>query len=182
MMVRCQPWLVMISSHQLKVSVRVIPLMALAEAVAQLQKVNVGLAAPGIAESLNLNNEQLGFAMAIFFLTYFSFQTPMVLLTQRLGPRKAVPLVLVAISIISMSQTVCRSYGTLLFVRALLGVAESPMHPTYKHVLSVFYGKKRLGFANGRLYVRLILNRLGTARWGHRTGSTIFLRLASRAL
>ena len=98
--------------------------MALAEAVAQLQKVNVGLAAPGIAESLGLDNEQLGFAMAVFFLTYFSLQTPMVMATQRLGARRAVPLVLVSIALISMSQTLCRSYGTLLFVRALLGVAE----------------------------------------------------------
>ena len=36
-------------------------------------------------------------------------------------------------------------------MRALLGVVESGMFPMFKYTLSLFYGKKRYGFAIGRM-------------------------------
>ena len=110
-----------------------------------------GYAAPGIKETLNLNSQQLGMAISILFLTYPLAQMPATFLGKRLGPRTFIPLSLVAIAVVSMLQVFVSSYGAFVGMRALLGVVESGMFPMFKYTLSLFYGKKRYGFAIGRM-------------------------------
>lgn len=124
-----------------KISIRLLPLLALAEGVAQLQKVNISYAAPGIKKTLNINNDQLGLALSILFLTYPLAMVPMTMLGKRFGPRKFIPVSLLLIAAFSMLQTIMPNFGSFVAMRALLGVAEAGMFPMFKYTLSMFYGK-----------------------------------------
>ena len=69
------------NSAMRKVSWRVIPLLALAVFSSDLQKTNIGYAAVGLKEDLDLNNGQLSFALSTVYLSYSILMIPMTLCT-----------------------------------------------------------------------------------------------------
>ena len=134
-----------------KVTLRVIPLIALTVWVSWLDKLNIALAGPGIMKSLNLSAERFAFATSLFFITYPLCMTPSSLIGQRLGPRIGLPLMLFFFGAFSMLTASVTGFGSLIVVRLLLGAAEAGILPFTTYTLSLYYGQERMNFALGQM-------------------------------
>ena len=135
------------ASCRRKLNLRICPIMALALWCSWLEKLNVGLALPGIKESLGITDEQAGFAVSAFFITYPIFMMPSVLLAKRLGPRLGLALMLASFGIIGMLQSTARTLGELVVLRLALGVCEAGFLPFSTYCVSIYYGERNIGFA-----------------------------------
>lgn len=134
-----------------KVTLRVVPLIALAVWVSWLDKLNIALAGPGIMASLNLSAERFAFSTSLFFVSYSLVMTPSSMLGQRLGPRIGLSLMLALFGGISMLTAMATGMTSLIVLRLLLGAAESGILPFTTYTISLFYGQERMNFAMGRM-------------------------------
>jgi len=66
--------------------------MFLVSAIAYLDRVNISIAGPSIAEEFHLSNVELGGVFSAFVLGYAFFQAPGGWLADRLGPRRVLML------------------------------------------------------------------------------------------
>jgi MFS transporter, FSR family, fosmidomycin resistance protein len=102
---------------------------------------------PLLKTSFNVSYFQLGFALTIGNVCSALVQTPMGFLVDRYGPRKMLIGALALHGVAFASLAMFPSYGWLLCVAALAGVAQSVYHPADYDILSAVVAKERTGRA-----------------------------------
>ena len=113
-----------------KVSMRLVPFVALMFFINYLDRTAIGFAAPnGMNSDLGLSAAQFGFASGVFFIGYILLEVPSNLALHRFGARRWLARIMVSWGIVSLLFTFVQSYTQLTVLRFMLGVAEAGFFP-----------------------------------------------------
>lgn len=113
-----------------KVSLRLVPFVALMFFVNYLDRTAVSFAEPnGMGQDLALTAAQFGFASGVFFIGYIVLEVPSNMALHRFGARRWLSRIMVTWGIVSLLFTWVQSTEQLYALRFLLGVAEAGFFP-----------------------------------------------------
>lgn len=113
-----------------KVSIRLVPFVALMFFINYLDRTAIGFAAPnGMNEDLALSAAQFGFASGVFFIGYILLEVPSNLALHRFGARRWLARIMVTWGIVALLFTWVQNFEQLVVLRFLLGVAEAGFFP-----------------------------------------------------
>lgn len=112
-------------------------------------RILLSVAKDPVAESLELSDKQMGWAMSIFALGYALFQTPAGLFADKYGPRKILTTVVALWSIFTALTGAAWNYITLLIVRFLFGAGEAGAFPGMARAIYSWIPLSERGIVNG---------------------------------
>ncbi|EHK23080.1 uncharacterized protein TRIVIDRAFT_53812 [Trichoderma virens Gv29-8] len=108
----------------------------------------------GITDSLHMSTQQFATVVSILFVGYLPFQIPSNLLITKISrPGMYICCAVIIWGSISAATAAVKTYGQLLAVRTILGVAEAVFFPGAIYYLSAWYTKKELGKRIAALYI-----------------------------
>ena len=128
--------------------VRIIPVALIMYTIAFIDRTNISLALPRISRDLHLDPQQAGTVAGIFFWGYLALQIPGGHLAKHWSAKKFISILLVAWGIFAVGCGLARTYHELLFLRLLLGIAESGVHPATLILLSHWFPRSERARAN----------------------------------
>ncbi len=115
-----------------------------------MDRQSVSLVGKEIKASFGLTtDEQLGWVMAIFYISYALCQVPAGFLADRVNVRKLYPLAVLGWSLAALAIAFAPTLGVLLIFRALLGLGESFNWPCALRVTSIVLPPKDRSLGNG---------------------------------
>lgn len=112
-----------------KVTLRLVPFLAICYLAAYLDRVNVGFAKLQMLSQLRFDEAIYGFGAGIFFLGYTIFEVPSNVIMLRVGPRIWIARIMLTWGLISAAMIFVRSPLAFYVMRFLLGVAEAGFIP-----------------------------------------------------
>jgi len=112
-------------------------------------RILMSVAKDPVAESLILNDKQMGWVMSIFALGYALFQTPAGLLADKFGPRKVLTAVVSLWSLFTALTGMVYNYTILLVVRFLFGAGEAGAFPGMARAIYSWIPLSERGIVNG---------------------------------
>lgn len=112
-----------------KVSVRLIPFLAIAYFFNYLDKANIAMAKLTMGEDLGLTETAFGIASGVFFIGYALFEVPSNLAQHRFGARRWIARIMVTWGIAATAMTWVNNETTLYILRLLVGVFEAGFFP-----------------------------------------------------
>lgn len=113
-----------------KVFVRLLPFLGLMFVLNQLDRSNVGFAAPnGLSEDLGLTQAMFGLAAGLFFIGYVVFEVPSNLALHRFGARKWLARIMITWGLVTVATAFVQTTTQFYVIRVLLGVAEAGFTP-----------------------------------------------------
>jgi MFS family permease len=113
-----------------KISLRIVPFVALMFFINFLDRTAISFAAPnGLEENLGLTAAQFGFASGVFFVGYILLEVPSNLALHRFGARVWLARIMITWGIVSLLFTWVQNYPQLVGLRFLLGIAEAGFFP-----------------------------------------------------
>ncbi|MFD6278856.1 MFS transporter [Streptomyces sp. NPDC060209] len=113
-----------------KVSVRLVPFVALMFFVNYLDRTAVSFAEPnGMGQDLALTAAQFGFASGVFFIGYIILEVPSNMALHKFGARRWLARIMVSWGIVALLFTWVQNIEQLYTLRFLLGVAEAGFFP-----------------------------------------------------
>jgi sugar phosphate permease len=126
-----------------------LPIFFITYALAYMDRANYGFgAAAGMAQSLHITEGRSALLAALFFLGYFAFQVPGMLLARKLSVTRLVFFALIFWGILAALTGVIRSFAWLAADRLLLGVAESIIFPAMLLLLTRWFTRAEHSRAN----------------------------------
>jgi ACS family D-galactonate transporter-like MFS transporter len=131
-----------------------------ATAINYIDRANLGVAAPYIANDLHLSPEATGALLGAFFWTYAAFQLPSGWFIDKVGARTAYLVAVVWWSVFTAATALARGFNALFGVRLLLGVGEAPAYPTNAKIVAEWFPRRERAFATSIFDSG---NRVGTA-------------------
>ena len=106
-----------------KISIRLVPFVALMFFINYLDRTAIGFAAPsGMNADLGLSAAQFGFASGIFFLGYIVLEVPSNLALNKFGARRWLARIMISWGIVAVLFTFVQTFTQLTALRFLLGV------------------------------------------------------------
>ncbi|MFJ2158046.1 MFS transporter [Streptomyces sp. NPDC087856] len=112
-----------------KMTLRLIPLLALLFFVNYLDRTNIGVAALTMNDDLGLSATAFGFAAGLFSIPYALLEIPSNLLLDRFGARIWLARIMVSWGIVLAATGFVNSPFTLYVARFMLGVTEAGFYP-----------------------------------------------------
>lgn len=113
-----------------KVSLRLVPFVALMFFINYLDRTAIGFAGPnGMTQDLGMTAAQFGFASGVFFIGYILLEVPSNLALHRFGARVWLARIMITWGIVAVLFTWVASATQLYWLRFLLGVAEAGFFP-----------------------------------------------------
>ncbi len=129
-----------------KISLRIVPFVALMFFINFLDRTAIGFAAPnGLEADLALSAAQFGFASGVFFIGYILLEVPSNLALHKFGARVWLARIMITWGIVSLLFTWVQSYPQLVGLRFLLGVAEAGFFPGAILFLSMWVPARHRG-------------------------------------
>ena len=122
-----------------KVSLRLLPFVALLYFLAFLDRVNVSFAALTMNEDLGLSSFIYGLGAGIFFLGYVVFEVPSNLILHRVGARVWIARIMITWGLVSAGTAFVTGPNSFIAARLLLGVAEAGFFPGIILYLTYWY-------------------------------------------
>ncbi|QDP96435.1 MFS transporter [Microlunatus elymi] len=165
-----------------KISIRIVPFVALMFFINFLDRTAISFAAPnGMEQDLGLTAAQFGLASGVFFIGYIILEVPSNLALHRYGARRWLARIMVSWGIVSLLFVWVQNFPQLVALRFLLGVAEAGFFPgailflsswvpaAYRgRILALFYLAQPLTSVIGAPLAGLLLQQhgaLGLAGW-----------------
>ncbi|MYQ50051.1 MULTISPECIES: MFS transporter [unclassified Streptomyces] len=113
-----------------KVSIRLVPFVALMFFVNYLDRTAVSFAEPnGMGQDLALTAAQFGFASGVFFIGYIILEVPSNMALHKFGARRWLARIMISWGIVALLFTWVQNSEQLYTLRFLLGVAEAGFFP-----------------------------------------------------
>ncbi|KAI1014965.1 hypothetical protein LB503_003989 [Fusarium chuoi] len=84
-----------------------------------------------IVSQLNLTGQKYNIAVALFFVPYVLMEFPSNILLKYFSPSKWISRIMVSWGIVTICTAAVSTYGGLLAVRIMLGLAEAGFFPGY---------------------------------------------------
>ena len=122
-----------------RVSRRLIPFVIICYFVAFLDRVNLGFAALQMNKDLGFSSTVYGLGAGMFFISYFSLETPSNLILVRTGARIWIARIMFTWGILSGAMAFVQGETSFYIVRFLLGAAEAGFFPGILFYLTLFF-------------------------------------------
>src|SRR6266404_986224 len=131
--------------------------MFLVSAIAYLDRVNISIAGPSIAEEFHLSNVQLGGVFSAFVLGYALFQAPGGWLADRIGARRILMLGVIwwgvfTALVTALSANLAGLLTILIVLRLALGIGEAVVYPATNCIVAAWIPATERGIANGVIF------------------------------
>lgn len=173
---------------------RVLGLLVLASFVSYVLRSDISIAGPALVNDLGLTEQQLGYVLAAFTAGYTIFQFPGGVFGVKLGPRRAMTIIMVLWGLLIMATAAAGSVATsaasavaaLVAVRFLVGAAHAPIYPLTGAVVERWFPIGSWALPNGLSSTGLTLGfaavapalALMIAAWGWQTSFVVLAPLA----
>lgn len=128
--------------------------------ITYMDRVVISSAVPAIQEEFGFSIVTMGWILASFRWGYALFQIPGGWLGDRIGPRRALALIVTWWSIFTSATVLAWSAGSMAFMRFLFGMGEAGAFPIATRSLSRWMLPQERGFAQGITHAG---SRLGAA-------------------
>ena len=136
-----------------KISVRLLPLLAVCYGIAYIDRVNVSFAALQMNKDLHFSASVYGFGAGVFFLGYAFCEVPANLLLVRFGARRWIARIMVTWGLVAASMMFVSNAWEFYGVRFLLGVAEAGFFPGVIYYLTLWFPQRARASAISRFYI-----------------------------
>jgi MFS transporter, ACS family, D-galactonate transporter len=127
----------------------VVALLFVGTAIVYVDRANLSAAAPQIQQDFGLTSTELGLVLSGFFWTYAVFQLFAGWFVDKVGVRTSYTLAAVLWSVFTAATALGRGFGSLLGLRLLLGIGESPAYPCNAKAVREWLPKQERGLATG---------------------------------
>ncbi len=147
-------------------------LLVLASFISYVLRYNVSTAGPDMMIDLDLTETQLGYILAAFTAGYTIFQFPGGVFGDKLGPRRALTIIMVAWATLTLLTSAVPDDGyssttltliSLIAVRFLVGVVHAPIYPLTGGVIERWFPVGGWALPNGLSSTGLTLGTAATA-------------------
>jgi MFS family permease len=128
---------------------QVVFLLTLALLINYIDRGNLATAGPLLLNELKLSPTQLGTLLSAFYLAYAAAMVPAGWLADRYGAKMVLGFGVAIWSIATFLTGFVSGFASLLVLRLLLGLGESPIMPGTSKLIRTRVGSGRIGFANG---------------------------------
>lgn len=140
-----------------------------------MDRANLSIAMPAIADELDLSTAQQGLLLSAFGWTYAALQIPGGWLVDRVSPRILYPILLVVWSLATVLMGIVGGFVALIALRLVVGVFEAPAYPINNRVATTWFPERERGsvigfYTSGSATLRTPSTRPGICR-STRTGS-----------
>ncbi len=125
-----------------------------------IDRVCISVAKDPISEALSLNDKQMGWILAAFSLGYALLQTPSGMLSDKLGPRKVLAVIVTVWSAFTALTGATWNFISLLVVRFLFGAGEAGAFPGISRAIYTWIPLQERGIVTG---INFSGSRLGAA-------------------
>ncbi|UQN29517.1 MFS transporter [Brachybacterium kimchii] len=126
----------------------VLALVTLGVSVNYLDRATISVALPDIQHDLGLAEAATGVALSAFFWTYATFQLPSGYLAGRIGPRVMIGASALCFGLVTVLMGFAWGLVSLIVLRLLLGIGESPAFPASAQVVSRWFPRSERSFAS----------------------------------
>ncbi|KAF8459576.1 major facilitator superfamily domain-containing protein [Terfezia claveryi] len=114
-----------------------------------LDRSNIGNARiAGMEEDLNLKGDQYEWLLTSFYITYITFEW-LTLLWRIVPAHKYIAFCVAGWGLVASIQALAWNWGSMMFLRALLGIFEAAYGPGVPFYLSFFYRREELALRTG---------------------------------
>lgn len=127
----------------------VITLLFFATTINYLDRTNLSVALPKIAQNFHWGPAAVGAISSAFLLSYALLQVPVGALIDRLGTKVTYIWSVIIWSLASMATAIANSFGMLYVFRLILGVGEAPAFPAATKTAADWIPRKQRGIATG---------------------------------
>jgi MFS family permease len=124
-------------------------LLTLALLINYIDRGNLATAGPLLLSELKLSPTQLGTLLSAFYMAYAAAMVPAGWLADRYGAKMVLGFGVALWSVATFLTGFVNSFVSLLVLRLLLGLGESPIMPGTSKLIRTRVGSGRTGFANG---------------------------------
>ena len=138
----------------------VLGLTIAAYAITYMDRVVISSAVPSIQKEFGFSIITIGWILSAYQWAYAIFQIPVAWLGDRVGPRRALTLIVTWWSVFTSATTLAWGAGSMITVRALFGMGEAGAFPIATRSLSRWMLPVERGFAQGATHAG---SRLGAA-------------------
>lgn len=114
-----------------------------------MDRANLSIAMPAIADELDLSTAQQGLLLSAFGWTYAALQIPGGWLVDRVSPRVLYPILLVVWSVATVLMGVVGGFVALIALRLVVGVFEAPAYPINNRVATTWFPERERGSVIG---------------------------------
>jgi MFS transporter, ACS family, glucarate transporter len=130
----------------------VVAALFLLSLITYIDRAAISTAKGPMAQELSLTDAQMGAVFSAFALGYAAAQMPSGWFADRIGPRRALAIVVVLWSVLTAVTGMMTRFGPLLLVRFLFGIAEAGAYPGSARVFYNWLPIGQRGIANGILF------------------------------
>ena len=132
-----------------KVTLRLMPYLALLWCLAWIDRVNIGFAKLTMLDDLKFSEAVYGLGAGVFFLGYFIFEVPSNLLLQKIGARKTLMRITLGWGAVCIAMMFVTTATWFYILRFLLGSFEAGFQPGVIIYLTTWYPAHRRAQAIG---------------------------------
>lgn len=136
---------------------RVLGLLVVASFISYLLRSNISIAGPAMTADLGLTEQQLGYILAAFTAGYTIFQFPGGVFGVKLGPRRALTVLMVLWGLLTVLTSLVPGVGAsalwivaaLIAVRFAIGAVHAPIYPLTGGVVERWFPPGSWALPNG---------------------------------
>jgi ACS family tartrate transporter-like MFS transporter len=141
-----------------KISLKLIPLLAVCYGIAYVDRVNVGFAALQMNQDLQFSASVYGLGAGLFFVSYAALEVPANLMLLRFGARRWISRIMITWGILAGTMMFIRRPWEFYLIRLLLGAAEAGFFPGVVYYLTLWFPSKIQARAISNFYVAIPLS------------------------
>ena len=130
----------------------VLTLLFFLSIIVYLDRVCISVMGKRIKADLNLSNEQFGWVLGAFALSYALFEIPTGIMGDKFGPRKVLSRVVLWWSFFTALTGAANGFISLVIVRFLFGAGEAGAYPNTSIVVSKWFPKYETGRAQSFIW------------------------------
>jgi MFS family permease len=122
-----------------KNTLRLVPILAVAQFFSYLDRTNMGFAALTMNRDLHLTATQFGLAAGIFYIGYCIFEIPSNLALYRFGARRWLARIMISWGFVAAATVFAVGPKSYSFLRMMVGAAEAGFFPGVIFYLSIWF-------------------------------------------
>ncbi|KAG0633780.1 major facilitator superfamily domain-containing protein [Tuber brumale] len=124
---------------------RLLPVLAVMYLFNALDKGNLGNAKTnGFEKDLGFTGNQYNILLSVFYVPYVLCAPPVGMLGKKYGPSRVLPISMLTFGSMTLLGAACETFGGMMTVRVILGIAESAFFPLVIYYLTTFYRRGEL--------------------------------------
>lgn len=146
------------ASAQRKVSLRLLPVIAVGYGLAYLDRINISFASLQMNRDLQFSATVYGIGAGLFFIGYALCEVPSNLLLLRFGAKRWLTRIMFTWGLLAAAMMFVRTPLQFYVLRFLLGVAEAGFFPGVLYYLTLWFPARMRARAVSRFYIALPLS------------------------